>query len=128
MQFWAFNRTRGARGAPEHTAPVVRVDANAWERRERPAPPLHEFLDPNNELVAPYARPEKSEAQLRELALKVELTKNKTLGPGRHRRFGGIHQWEGVQSGVLPFRRGDGALRELYAIDATPRAGALPRV
>ena len=29
------------------------------------------------------------------LALKVELTKNKTLGPGRHRRFGGIHQWEG---------------------------------
>ena len=30
-----------------------------------------------------------------ELALKVELTKNKTLGPGRHRRFGGIHQWEG---------------------------------
>ena len=47
-----------------------------------------------------YARPEKSEAQLRELALKVELTKNKTLGPGRHRRFGGIHQWEGVQSGV----------------------------
>ena len=79
-------------------------------------------------VVAPYARPEKSEAQLRELALKVELTKNKTLGPGRHRRFGGIHQWEGVQSGVLPFRRADGALRELYAIDATPRAGALPRV
>ena len=37
----------------------------------------------------------KSEAQLRELALKVELTKNKTLGPGRHRRFGGVHQWEG---------------------------------
>ena len=71
---------------------------------------------------------EKSEAQLRELALKVELTKNKTLGPGRHRRFGGIHQWEGVQSGVLPFRRGDGARRELYAIDATPRAGAVPRV
>ena len=62
------------------------------------------------------------------LALKVELTKNKTLGPGRHRRFGGIHQWEGVQSGVLPFRRGDGARRELYAIDATPRAGAVPRV
>ena len=46
-------------------------------------------------VIAPYARPEKSEAQLRELALKVELTKNKTLGPGRHRRFGGIHQWEG---------------------------------
>ena len=45
-----------------------------------------------------YARPEKSEAQLRELALKVELTKNKTLGPGRHRRFGGIHQWEGVRT------------------------------
>ena len=45
-----------------------------------------------------YARPEKSEAQLRELALKVELTKNRTLGPGRHRRFGGIHQWEGVRT------------------------------
>ena len=72
--------------------------------------------------------PEKSEAQLRELALKVELTKNKTLGPGRHRRFGGIHQWEGVQRGVLPSRRGDGARRELCAIDATPRAGAVPRV
>ena len=79
-------------------------------------------------VIAPYARPEKSEAQLRELALKVELTKNKTLGPGRHRRFGGIHQWEGVQSGVRPFRRGDGARRELCAIDATPRAGAVPRV
>ena len=79
-------------------------------------------------VIAPYARPEKSEAQLRELALKVELTKNKTLGPGRHRRFGGIHQWEGVQRGVLPSRRGDGARRELCAIDATPRAGAVPRV
>ena len=79
-------------------------------------------------IIAPYARPEKSEAQLRELALKVELTKNKTLGPGRHRRFGGIHQWEGVQRGVLPSRRGDGARRELCAIDATPRAGAVPRV
>jgi hypothetical protein len=71
-------------------------------------------------VVAPYARPEKSEAQLRELALKVELTKNKTLGPGRHRRFGGIHQWEGVQSGVLPFRRADGARRELYASTRRP--------
>ena len=49
----------------------------------------------------------------------------------RLRRTSGIGNgsgWEGVQSGVLPFRRGDGALRELYAIDATPRAGAPPRV
>ena len=87
-----------------HTRVVVGVDGTAEEEP----------------VVAPYARPEKSEAQLRELALKVELTKNRTLGPGRHRRFGGIHQWEGVQSGVLPFRRADGALRELYASTRRP--------
>ena len=74
-------------------------------------------------IIAPYARPEKSEAQLRELALKVELTKNKTLGPGRHRRFGGIHQWEGVRARRPSFTRVAST-----AFHPVARAGALPRV
>lgn len=46
-------------------------------------------------IIAPYARPTKSAAQLKELALKVELTNNESRGPGRRKRSGGVHQWAG---------------------------------
>ena len=64
---------RGARDRPEDIAPDHYIKAN-------PREPLR---GRRRDLTQKREKPPRAR------------TKNKTLGPGRHRRFGGVHQWEG---------------------------------